>query len=130
MPYVNWNADNRQVNVNWYDVRNANPRNGLRQKFQHSEPRLCRGVLCLCGEILDPPVRHFGRFNNEHCNTQVRLFLDDVELVFGADEMFEYLKRGTHIFKYHYFLGLSGECSANDVTHCVEYDFFNLRVNP
>ena len=65
VPYVYWNPDNRTVNVNWYDVRNANPRDGLRQKFQHNLTLLFGGVLCLRDKVFDPTVRHFGCLHNK-----------------------------------------------------------------
>lgn len=32
VPYVNWNPDNRQVNVNWYNLDNANSNGGVRRE--------------------------------------------------------------------------------------------------
>ncbi len=50
VPYVYWNSDNRKVYVNWYDVRNANPRNGLRSEVSATQPRSFAG-FCVCGAI-------------------------------------------------------------------------------
>lgn len=58
VPYVGWYPDDREVFVNWCNASNANPRNGLRQKFQRDYPALfCCGVfVCVERYLIQPFV--------------------------------------------------------------------------
>ncbi len=47
VPNVYWNPDNGKVKVNWYDVDNANPTNGLRSEVLIKNSDLFRNFLLI-----------------------------------------------------------------------------------
>lgn len=55
VPNMNWNADNRKLNVNWYNPQNAN--DNLRARAEVSGKALFGGFFL--SEIFYPAVYHF-----------------------------------------------------------------------
>jgi len=46
VPNVNWNPDNRKVNVNWYNLDNSHPDDGVRREVSAQEhPARVRDVV-------------------------------------------------------------------------------------
>lgn len=56
VPNVNWNADNRKLNVNWYNPQNANDNLRSRAEVSGKGP-LCGGPFL--PEKFYPAIHHF-----------------------------------------------------------------------
>ena len=61
VPNVNWNSNNSEMNVNWYNPGNANDNLCSREKFLKKKSRNY-GISLIIFKIFYPAVRHSGNF--------------------------------------------------------------------
>ncbi len=121
----NSSADGSKLNLNNGNVDNRNPDNGVREKFRASI-RLWR-ILRL--QILDPAVRHFRSFNKQGFDADISLLIDDLQFMFGADEVLCDLKQGAGFFKRFRFFQFRGERGRDDAFHRFKHDPFDFFMN-
>ena len=82
---VNWND---KVNVNQYDVQNANPNWGPRAEVSPTKRSTCSFLGFRIRQRLNPPSCHLGYFHKFTSKLKIRSVCDNSEFVLGSYQLF------------------------------------------
>lgn len=125
MPNVNWNPDNRQVNVNWYNLDNVNQNGGVRREVSM---RPCSASRVL-HYVFDPAIRHFGSFDDERRNFYIGFFRNDFQFMFYPDEVFQDFKGNPNFYKDFILLLFRCKGGVEDIPYCFYQNVFDIGMD-